>query len=100
MISDMEDMKTWVKAYVTGITNSQSTQKTRLDCVPTGKEGLRFGLGVGCTGGWYGYTGGIPEYHTAAYYLPSAEATMIVLVNSFYQLEVVLVPTGEAGWAC
>jgi D-alanyl-D-alanine carboxypeptidase len=52
MISDMEDMKTWVKAYVTGITNSQSTQKTRLDCVPTGKEGLRFGLGVGCTGGW------------------------------------------------
>jgi D-alanyl-D-alanine carboxypeptidase len=82
MISDMEDMKTWVKAYVTGSTNSMSTQKERLGCVSTGKEGLRFGLGVGCTGGWFGYTGGIPEYNTAAYYLPSADATIIALVNS------------------
>ena len=57
-----QDMKRWVKAYVTGSTNSRSTQKERLDCMPTGKEGLQFGLGVGCTGGWYGYTGGIPEY--------------------------------------
>jgi D-alanyl-D-alanine carboxypeptidase len=82
MISDMEDMKTWVKAYVTGSTNSKSTQNERLQCMPTGKEGLRLGLGVGCTGGWFGYTGGIPEYHTAAYYLPSEEAAIIIFVNS------------------
>jgi D-alanyl-D-alanine carboxypeptidase len=82
MISDMEDMKKWVKAYVTGSTNSQSTQHERLQCVPTGKAGLQFGLGVGCTGGWFGYTGGIPEYNTAAYYLPSADATIIAFVNS------------------
>jgi hypothetical protein len=43
---------------------------------------LQFGLGVGCTGGWFGYTGGIPEHNTAAYYLPSADATIIAFVNS------------------
>jgi D-alanyl-D-alanine carboxypeptidase len=82
MISDMEDMKRWVKAYVTGSTNSASTQAQRLNCVDTGKPNMKFGLGIGCTGGWYGYTGGIPGYNTAAYYLPSADATIIIFVNS------------------
>ena len=82
MISDMEDIKKWVKTYVTGSTNSASTQAERLTCVDTGKPNMKFGLGIGCTGGWYGYTGGIPGYNTAAYYLPSADATIIVFVNS------------------
>jgi D-alanyl-D-alanine carboxypeptidase len=82
MISDMEDMKVWVKDYVTGTTNSAATQKERLDCLPIGKPGLSFGLGIGCSGGWYGYTGGISGYNTGAYYLPSKDATMIVFVMS------------------
>jgi D-alanyl-D-alanine carboxypeptidase len=82
MISDMADMKIWVKDYVTGTTNSSATQKERLDCGPTTEEGLRFGLGVGCSGGWFGYTGGIPGYNTAVYYLPPKNATIIVFVNS------------------
>jgi D-alanyl-D-alanine carboxypeptidase len=82
MISDMEDMKVWVKDYVTGATNSAATQKDRLDCLPIGKPGLSFGLGIGCSGGWYGYTGGISGYNTGAYYLPSKDATMIVFVMS------------------
>jgi D-alanyl-D-alanine carboxypeptidase len=82
MISDMADMKTWVKAYVTGSTNSAATQKERLTCIPTGGYELSFGLGIGCSGGWYGYTGGIPGYNTGAYYLPEKDATLIVFVNS------------------
>lgn len=82
MISDMADMKRWVKEYVTGSMNIATTQIERLACVDTGKTNMKFGLGVGCTGGWYGYTGGIPGYNTAAYYLPSADATIIVFVNS------------------
>jgi D-alanyl-D-alanine carboxypeptidase len=82
MISDMGDMKIWVKEYVTGKTNSASTQKERLDCKPTGKPGMEFGLGIGCSGGWYGYTGGIPGYNTAAYYLPGRDATIIAFVNA------------------
>lgn len=82
MISDMEDMKKWVKAYVTGSTNSASTQMERLTCVDTGRTNLGFGLGIACTGGWFGYTGGIPGYNTAAYYLQPENATIIVFVNS------------------
>jgi len=82
MVSDMADMKKWVKAYVTGSTNSAATQKARLTCVPIGVEDLSFGLGIGCSGGWYGYTGGIPGYNTGAYYFPEKDATIIAFVNS------------------
>jgi D-alanyl-D-alanine carboxypeptidase len=82
MISDLGDMKKWVKAYVTGTTNSAETQKQRLDCLPIGEHGLSFGLGIGCSGGWYGYTGGIAGYNTAAYYFPAQDATIIAFVNS------------------
>ncbi len=82
MISDMADMKKWVKAYVTGTTNSAASQKARLTCLPTGEGNLKFGLGIGCSAGWYGYTGGIIGYNTGAYYLPATGATIIVFVNS------------------
>jgi D-alanyl-D-alanine carboxypeptidase len=82
MISDMADIKSWVKDYVSGKTNSAATQKERLACGPTGRPGLEFGLGIGCSSGWYGYTGGIPGYNTAAYYLPSRDATIIAFVNA------------------
>jgi D-alanyl-D-alanine carboxypeptidase len=82
MISDMADMKTWVKAYVTGATNSAATQKERLTCLPTGGYQLSFGLGIGCVNGWYGYTGGIPGYNTSANYFPAQGATIIAFVNS------------------
>lgn len=81
MVSDMADMKRWVKDYVTGATNSAATQRQRLTCVATGSP-VKFGLGVACTGGWYGYTGGIPGYNTAAYYEPAYDATIIAFVNS------------------
>ena len=82
MISDMRDMKRWVKAYVTGTTNSAASQRARLTCLPTGEGNLSFGLGIGCSAGWFGYTGGITGYNTGAYYMPAAGATIIVFVNS------------------
>jgi D-alanyl-D-alanine carboxypeptidase len=82
MISNMADMKKSVKAYVTGTTNSAATQRERLACLPTGEGNLAFGLGIGCSAGWYGYTGGITGYNTGAYYMPAAGATIIVFVNS------------------
>ncbi len=82
MVSDVADMKRWVRAYVTGTTNSAATQRARLTCVPTGDPGLAFGLGIGCSAGWYGYTGGVSGYNTAAYYLPKRHATIIAFVTS------------------
>ncbi len=82
MISNPVDMKKWVKAYVTGTTNSAASQKARLTCISTGEGNLAFGLGIGCSAGWYGYTGGITGYNTAAYYMPATGATIIAFVNS------------------
>lgn len=82
MISDMADMKRWVKAYVTGTTNSAASQKARLACLPTGDANLSFGLGIGCSAGWYGYTGGITGYNTGAYYMPATGVTIVAFVNS------------------
>ncbi len=83
MTSDMADMKVWVKDYVSGVTNKAATQQERLHCVPTTiGTGLNFGLGIGCTGGWFGYTGGINGYNTAAYYLPAEDAVIIAFVTA------------------
>ena len=81
MISDVADMKRWVALYVTGKTNAAATQRERLNCIPIGEGNLAFGLGIGCSAGWYGYTGGLPGYNTAGYYFPSSGVTIIAWVT-------------------
>src|SRR6185437_6334987 len=82
MISTVPDMKRWVKSYVLGTMNSKAMQRERLRCIPTGGKDLSFGLGIGCSNGWYGYTGGLPGYNTAAYYLPAKDITLIAFVTA------------------
>jgi D-alanyl-D-alanine carboxypeptidase len=81
IISDVADMKRWIALYVTGKTNAAATQRERLNCIPTGEGNLAFGLGIGCSAGWYGYTGGLPGYNTAGYYFPSSGVTIIAWVT-------------------
>ena len=81
MISDMDDMQRWVNLYVTGKTNGVATQQARLKCIPIGHGNLSFGLGIGCSAGWYGYTGGLPGYNTAGYYFPAEHVTIIAWVT-------------------
>jgi len=78
MVSDMDDMKKWVKAYALGTTNSEKAQADRLRFVDTGEKLYTFGFGIVNMTGWLGYTGGLPGYNTAAYYLPEKDATIIV----------------------
>ncbi len=80
MISDMDDMKRWLKLYVTGRTNAGPTQRARMTCINTGEGNLSFGLGIGCSAGWYGYTGGLPGYNTANYYFPATGTTIVAWV--------------------
>jgi D-alanyl-D-alanine carboxypeptidase len=80
MISDMHDMVRWVRLIVTGKTSAPATQRERLACVYTGDGNLYFGLGIGCSAGYYGYTGGLPGYNTANYYMPSTDTTILAWV--------------------
>jgi D-alanyl-D-alanine carboxypeptidase len=81
MISDMADVKRWITLYVTGKTSSSRMHEALIDCIPTGDPGLAFGLALGCSEGWYGYTGGLPGYNTANYYFPAGNATIVAWVN-------------------
>ncbi|HEY1653795.1 MAG TPA: serine hydrolase domain-containing protein [Candidatus Tumulicola sp.] len=81
MISDMADMRRWMKLYVTGKTSSAAMHRALIACVPTGTGNLAFGLGLGCSAGWYGYTGGLPGYNTAEYYFPATGATIVAWVD-------------------
>jgi hypothetical protein len=56
---------------------SAATQKERLTCLPAGEGNRGFGLGVRCSAGCYGYTGGITGYDTGAYYTPATGSTII-----------------------
>jgi D-alanyl-D-alanine carboxypeptidase len=82
MISTMADMKRWITLYVAGGAESAAMQKAKLDCIYTGEGNLSFGLGLGCSAGWYGYTGGLPGYNTANYYFPKANVFVTAWVSA------------------
>jgi D-alanyl-D-alanine carboxypeptidase len=52
-----------------------------MTCISTGQGNLSFGLGIGCSAGWYGYTGGLPGYNTANYYFPAQRLTVVAWVS-------------------
>jgi D-alanyl-D-alanine carboxypeptidase len=81
MISDMADIKRWITLYVTGKVSAPPTHRALMDCIPTGEGNLAFGLGLGCSAGWYGYTGGLPGYNTANYYFPATGAFIVAWVT-------------------
>jgi D-alanyl-D-alanine carboxypeptidase len=84
LISNLNDLKTWVKAYTTGAQLSPQMQRQRLTWVtlPPNTPEHKYGLGIGYDHGWLGHTGELPGYNTAAFYLPSQDATVVILVNS------------------
>lgn len=79
MISDMSDMKRWIKLYATAKTGGPATYDPATECKPF-LGNTAFGLGMTCSAGWFGYTGGLPGYNTADYYSPGTGTTIIAWV--------------------
>jgi len=84
MISDMADMKRWIKLYATGKTGGPATYRPLTECRQF-LGNTAFGLGINCSAGWYGYTGALPGYNTADYYFPATDTTIIAWIT--YQAE-------------
>lgn len=84
MISNLYDLKTWAKALADGTLLAQATQEERLTWVdmPGMKrfEG-KYGLGICSFGGFVGHNGEILGYNSSMYYLPSKDATIVVMLN-------------------
>ncbi|QDY80673.1 beta-lactamase family protein [Streptomyces qinzhouensis] len=82
MISDLEDLRSWARTLATGTLLTPETQAQRLDFADTGFPGTGYGLGVFTSNGWIGHNGSLPGYETVAVYLPEAQATMVIVLNT------------------
>lgn len=84
LISTLQDMKVWAKACATGAQISPALQRQRLQWVtlPPMTPDMKYGLGILYDHGWLGHNGSIPGYTSEVAYLPSKDATIVLLVNS------------------
>ncbi|MER6977314.1 serine hydrolase domain-containing protein [Streptomyces carpinensis] len=88
MISNLDDLRVWARTVATGrlpdghILISPATQKQRLTTPPTPIPGAGYGLGIFDVHGWIGHNGSLPGYESLTVYLPSARATLVVLLNT------------------
>lgn len=88
MISDLDDLRVWARTVATGrlpdgrALISPATQKQRLATPPTTVPGAGYGLGIFDVRGWIGHNGSLPGYESLTVFLPSAEATLVVLLNT------------------
>ena len=84
MISDMNDIRRWIKLYATAQTGGPAGYSPLSECKPF-LGNTSFGLGINCSAGWYGYTGALPGYNTADYYFPADGTTIVAWID--YQAE-------------
>ncbi|MFF2662545.1 serine hydrolase domain-containing protein [Kitasatospora sp. NPDC058032] len=81
-ISDRADMKKWAKVLATGSLLKPQTQAQRLEPQPSTAPGTSYGLGIFDNHGWIGHNGSLPGYQAVVVYLPSAQASLVVLLNT------------------
>lgn len=84
MISTLDDLFVWARALATGTLLSPATQHEREKFLPAPSEGdgSLYGLGVENQNGWIGHNGNIVGYQSYAYFLPSENKTLVMLINS------------------
>lgn len=81
MISNMYDLRTWAKALATGTLLSPGTQNERLKFVDTENPGVHNGLGIIKKGDFLGHHGIALGFTSSMFYLPSKDATIVVIAN-------------------
>ncbi|MGW2823926.1 serine hydrolase domain-containing protein [Streptomyces sp. NPDC001443] len=88
MVSTLDDLRIWARTVATGVLPdgsamvSPAVQKQRLTTPATPVPGVGYGLGIFNVKGWIGHNGSLPGYESLTVYLPSAQATLVVLINT------------------
>jgi D-alanyl-D-alanine carboxypeptidase len=84
MISTVPDMLRYAPELGTGKGLEASTWRARRAFTPLGTKGIRvrYGLGLTEVGDWLGHDGSILGYSDFVGYLPSAKASVVVMVNA------------------
>jgi D-alanyl-D-alanine carboxypeptidase len=86
MISTLHDMGIWAKAVATGTLLKPAVQRQRERFVPFSSQ-AGYGFGLFDINGWIGHDGAVPGYESLTVYLPSQQATMVILLNSDAEIE-------------
>ncbi|MFJ7589303.1 serine hydrolase domain-containing protein [Streptomyces sp. NPDC097617] len=82
MISDLQDLRSWARTLAVGTLLKPATQAERLKTTPMDIPGAGYGLGIFNVQGWIGHNGSIPGYEVLPVYLPEADATMVIVLNT------------------
>lgn len=90
MVSTVPDMARYAVALGTGAGLSPATAKERQSWGPLSTSGVRlqYGLGVTQLGDWVGHDGSIFGYSNMVFYLPSQQATVVVMSNEADEIAV------------
>lgn len=82
MISDIYDLKIYLKALAEGTLLTPEMQKERLKW-GLDKEGMKYGAGIFQVGnGFLGHNGSYPGYHNISVHSPKTNMTVIIFYNS------------------
>ncbi len=85
MISTLGDLRVWAKALATGSLLAPATHRLQLKTrvlSQSAKVSVRYGMGITDINGFLGHDGAIFGYGSAMFYLPSRDATIVVLANN------------------
>ncbi len=81
MVSNLEDMKTYVEALARGDLLSPAMQAERLQLVDVPESGIGYGLGIASIKGFLGHTGAINGYNSVLFSDPDTGSTLVVIAN-------------------
>lgn len=83
MISTLEDLRIWSKALATGalLTPQTHAEQMKFGAIATKPIHVGYGLGIANFGGLIGHNGAIFGYTTAMFYVPAADATIVIEGN-------------------
>lgn len=83
VVSTLHDLRLWTRALGTGSLLRPSTQAERLKPNSASAVGGReYCFAVGIEHGWLAHEGELPGYNSQIAYLPSQDASIVVLTNS------------------
>jgi D-alanyl-D-alanine carboxypeptidase len=83
MVSTLHDLRIWAKAVATGTLLKPAIQRQRERFRPIPElPKAGYGFGLLDANGWIGHDGDVPGYQSLTVYLPSKQATMVILLNS------------------
>lgn len=84
MVSNLIDMKIWVKALINGSLLSSTLQQERLKFIYTGTPAYKYGLGIyDLQNGYSGYKGAVPGYNNLIVYFPNKGTLIAILINLY-----------------